>query len=321
MKTSPSKLPTLAFLSSAQAKRFFLFMLKIGVTIIAFYVISGSVSWGGFKELYSNFQPLWFAVAILVFLAAQIVSSLRCLYVARALGGDLDFISSIRAHFVGLWFNQVLPTGLGGDVVKIAILKHKIGLGIATRAAIIDRVSGLMILMFLLFVQFPLYTIYFQNPNWAIGLALLSSVSFVGVLFLAWFANRLNGRFQLPFAIRHLVALFADIWFFRRGRLLWEQFWTSLIVHLNGVVSFGLIGLSLGIDVDPVLFLLVVPLVFLVALMPLSLAGWGIREAGAVWLFSIVGVSAEGALGMSVGFGMLLLISGVPGLIVWMVKK
>jgi hypothetical protein len=58
----------------------------------------------------------------------------------------------------------------------------------------------------------------------------------------------------------------------------------------------------------------VVPLVFLIALIPLSFAGWGIREAGAMWIFGAVGMSKEDSVMLSVIYGVLLIIAALPGL-------
>lgn len=298
-----------------------IFLAKTAVTFISFYVISRSASWGGVQESFTHMRPEWFGVAVLVFWAAQIVSALRCVYVARTLGGDLDLATSIRAHFVGLWFNQVLPTGLGGDVVKIAILKKRIGIGIATRAVVIDRISGLMILMFMLLIQLPLYVVYFKDLNWVIWAGSVTFVLFLSVLYFSYHAASIKSQPNFHFGINHLIRIMADIWIFRKGRPLWEQFWTSFIVHLNGIVIFGLIGYSIGLDVVPILFFLAVPVVFIAALFPFSLAGWGVREIGAIWIFAMIGISKEGALGMSVGFGILLLIAGIPGLLAFTLKK
>lgn len=304
-----------------RTKKTLLFLAKVAVTLISFYVISRSVSWDGVQKSLTDIRLEWFGLAVLIFWATQIVSALRCVYVVRTLDGDLDLATSLRAHFVGLWFNQVLPTGLGGDVVKIAILRKRVGLSIATRAVVIDRVSGLMILMFMFLIQLPLYAAYFKDLYWVTWIGLVSSLSFLGMFIFSRLANSVKGRSNFPFGISHLIRLMTDIWIFRKGRPLWEQFWTSLIVHLNGIVVFGLIGISMGLDVVPILFFLVVPVVFLVALLPFSFAGWGLREAGAVWVFATIGISHEGALGMSVVFGILLLIAGLPGLFTYALKR
>lgn len=61
-----------------------------------------------------------------------------------------------------------------------------------------------------------------------------------------------------------------------------------------------------------------VPVIFLIALIPVSFAGWGLREVGAVWLFGMVGIAKESALAMSVCFGLLLVLAGLPGLMLFL---
>jgi len=117
------------------------------------------------------------------------------------------------------------------------------------------------------------------------------------------------------------VQLFSDIWLFRMKKSMWEQLWTSAIVHFNGIAAFALLGLALGISVDFVTFLLLVPLVSLIALMPISFAGWGVREAGAVWLFGIAGIAKESSLAMAISFGLLLVLAGLPGLFLFLYQS
>lgn len=303
------------------AKGILVLLVKLVVTLASLYLIFRSVSLEAVGQLFAHMQVGWFALAVLVFLVAQLVSALRCVYVVRTLGAELGWVTSVRAHFVGLWFNQILPTGLGGDVVKIALIKAQAGLGTATRAVVIDRVSGLMILMFMLMIQLPLYFTHLKDAREVAWIALVSSVSFFSVIALALLAHALQGKFGTRFGLQHVMQLLSELWLFSRRRPLWEQFWTSLVVHVNGIVVFGLIGHALGVAVDPLLFFLMVPLVFLVALLPFSFAGWGLREAGAIWIFAMIGIPRESALGMSIGFGVLMLIAGLPGLLAYVMYK
>ena len=304
-----------------RTKGFVFFLVKIVGTLICLYVISRSVSWHELVKSLANIRLEWLGFAVLIFWATQIISSLRCAYVARTLGGHLDLATSMRAHFVGLWFNQVLPSSFGGDIMKMSILKRQVGLSIGTRAILIDRFSGLMLLLLVLSVQLPFYSIYFGGDHWLVSIGWTALVAFFAAAAISGVAASINGKYNFPFGVRHAVELVADVWSFRRGRTLWEQFWTSFVVHVNSVLSFVLIGFALDVHISLVAYVLLVPVVFIVALIPVSFAGWGVREAGAILVFSTVGISKESALGMSVSFGMLLLIAGLPGLIAWILRK
>ena len=82
-----------------------------------------------------------------------------------------------------------------------------------------------------------------------------------------------------------------------------------------------MLGMALGLPMGLLDYFLLVPLVFLVALLPISFAGWGLRETGAVGLFGLAAVPAEAALLLSVLFGLLQLVSAIPSGIDWALHR
>ena len=290
--------------------------VKIAISAATLYFVARAIAWSDVSSILANTDFRWLILALAVFWGAQIASSMRCVYVAQALGGTLGMATSLHAHFVGLWFNQVLPSSLGGDVVKVAILHPPLGLGLAIRTAILDRVSGFVFLMAAVALALPFYIgIFAQQPGLAISLGILSATCLGGLVPCTLIARRLITRRDAGRHLRSILQIFADLWAFRRGKPLWQQFWTSALVHCNGIAAYALIGASMGHVFDLFTFALIVPLVFLVALIPISFAGWGVREAGAIWLFGLTGMPTEKALAISVGFGLLLIAAALPGLV------
>jgi len=264
----------------------------------------------------------WFLTALAVFWIAQLASSLRCVYCASALGGTLPLRHSIRAHFVGLWFNQILVSALGGDVVKIALLKKDLGLDRAIRAAILERVSGLLFLIVAIVIALPLYREWITDSITMIGFTAAALGALTAMMALAVTAESLLRRFDAQrkrFGWAFLpLQIMADIATFAEKRLLLRQFWTSAIVHVNGIVSYMLLGKALAIELSLVGWFLLVPLVFLIALIPISLGGWGIREVGAVWIFGLAGMAQAEALALSITFGVFLVVAALPGLVLFL---
>ncbi len=303
------------FSTNPRLKAALVLILKGVVSIGSLFFVIRSVDWESLIKVLTHVQMFWIVLALLIFWGAQVVSALRCVYIARVLGGSIPLATSLRAHFIGLWFNQMLPTSLGGDVIKVAILKKSLGFSIALRSAILDRLSGFIFLLLAIAFMLPLYAdIFSQKSQFTYMLAALSLGGIATIILCAWGTHITRKYRSLHPIILKFIQIFSDIWSFRRGQLMWNQFWTSAIVHFNGIAAYGLLGKALAINVDLITLVLLVPLVFLVALLPVSFAGWGVREVGAVWLFSIVGVAKEDALAISIAFGLLLLVAGLPGL-------
>jgi uncharacterized membrane protein YbhN (UPF0104 family) len=289
-------------------------LIRVVVTAAAVAILARSISFADVGQLMRSLDPRWLVAALALFLAAQIVSSLRCLYIARTLGAALSLSRSIEAHFVGLLFNQVLPTSLGGDVVKAGMLSKDLGLNVAIRATILDRASGFLFLLLSVAVLLPAYlwTLRSAAMTACLGVGAVGTLAAVVVAsrYSEWLSRKLA---RVPGAVL-VLSLLQDVYRFRYPRPFAEQFWTSLVVHVNGVMSYALIGHALGIEFAWLNYFLIVPLIFLVALVPISLAGWGTREIGAVWLFGMLDLSPEQAVTMSVLFGILIVVASLPGL-------
>jgi uncharacterized membrane protein YbhN (UPF0104 family) len=295
-------------------------LLKLAVSVATLAFVLHAVPMDRVGAVLTSAAPGWLLAALAIFTATQAVSALRFAYIARELGAALPFGRSLRLHYIGLWLNQVLPTGLGGDVVKAAMLRHDAGLGTAVRVAVLDRLSGLIVLLLHAAVLLPLYLARFPDayPLHAVCLMAVAGLALLALaLVLAPRANAHWGHLRL---VSRALMLVGDVSRLLRGASLRRQALTSAAVHVNGMAAYALIGRALGVDIAAVDYALLSPMVFLVALIPVSFAGWGLRELGAVWLFGLAGVASHLALAMSIAFGMLLLAASVPGVMLMLMS-
>jgi len=195
-----------------------MFLLKAVVSLGSLYFVSRTIAWDEVVNVLKGVQITFLIIALVIFWVAQVFSSLRCAYIARVLGGQLDLLTSLRAHFVGLWFNQVLPTGLGGDVVKMAILKKSLGLSIAIRSAILDRLSGFVFLLLAVAVTLPLYTkLLPSHPELVSALGMVALGGCISISLGAWLAQRWLKLIADNAVLQKIIQLFCDVWQFRKG--------------------------------------------------------------------------------------------------------
>jgi hypothetical protein len=93
-----------------------------------------------------------------------------------------------------------------------------------------------------------------------------------------------------------------------------------LVTIISGI-SVGLIARSLDIEVDILTCVVLVPPVLLISTLPVSLAGWGVREAAMVVAMSYAHVGTADALLLSIAFGCIVMAMGLPGGILWLLRS
>lgn len=280
------------------------------------------------ENIFVQTDVFMLSLALILFLIGQIFSALRYQILVYAAGGSVSFLFSLRVHFIGLFFNQIMLSGLGGDAMKGYFMSGKISLAKVVKSVIADRIYGLFILC---------------------AMVLILSMAYIAVLpdrglFLSVIGIGFFGVFGFPLAYLWFVA-FQRIWpklyeradhflrlndirgfieYFLRTFISWHcipLLILSLMIHFAGIATFFVIARALGVDISFFDFTLMVPLVFLLALAPVSIAGWGVREVSSVWLLGLVGVIAEQAVLISIIFGFLLIMISLPGLLLFVISR
>jgi hypothetical protein len=99
------------------------------------------------------------------------------------------------------------------------------------------------------------------------------------------------------------------------------QLLLSVAVHFLSLLAIFLIGRSVELDFSLATYLVLVPPAILLTLIPLSLAGWGIREGAMIGLFTLLGANTVTVLSMSILYGIVLIVASLPGLVVYMKGK
>jgi glycosyltransferase 2 family protein len=293
--------------------------VRLLVTAGLLYALLGRVDLSHAKELFDHLSLPLLAAGALALLATSPFSALRWHVVLAAETTSPGPWTLLKIVLVGLFFNQVLPSGVGGDAVR-AWRCHRLGIGVAAaiRSLVLDRVSGYLVMVVLFAAGLPVLLRVLTEPGQGYGVVLLLGVALCGLfaLFLMDYLPQRLLRFRL---IAELAALS------REGRQLFARpARSAAIVSLSaatvGLTIFGimLVANSLGVDVPFLSWLAIVPPVTLIQLVPVSLAGWGVRELGFVVVLAGFGIPAEAALAASLLLGLCLIAVGLPGGLLWL---
>jgi glycosyltransferase 2 family protein len=261
-------------------------------------------------------EPLWLGAALASAVAASIASTLRWQALARWLGIAAPFGQFLLAYFRGMAANTVLPGGtLGGDALR-ALHLQRLGPPLAACAASValDRMSGLWVLIVFALTataaaQFlallpPALLPFPATLTLAAALAVLSAPTFLWLASAAWHVH-------LPAAIgRPLAAL--------HGRPapfvhLLAQFGWSATVQGFSILTFALGGRTLGLDLPFWLFIIAAGPVFFLAALPVSVGGWGTREAAAAVTLGHFGAATDLAVATAMLYGLFAAVQGAAG--------
>jgi len=279
------------------------------------------VDLGGAKETIARASVPLLGLALAALLATVPINALRWHVILKAAGFSLRCGTLLKLLFVGLFFNQILPSGVGGDAVRIwRCLRLGIGLAAAIRSVLLDRASGYFVLVVLYAGTLPvLLGLLPTVAQRGIALAVLGLTLLVMVAL--GFMDRLPSRIFFQFLLLRRLAELSQ-----ETRRLFACPKRSGIVLGLSVVTIGLttlscmlVGNSVGADLSFATWLLVLPPVTLIQLLPISLAGWGVRELGLVVALTTFGIPAETALANSLLIGFCLVVVGLPGALIWVV--
>ena len=306
--------------TSDKRKRTLLFAVKGAVSIALLVYLVSKIDLAPLSGRFSSMKLAPIVVAVGLLGLQLVVVSVRWRVVVAVLSRGFSFAEIFKIVLIGVFFNQALPTALGGDVVRAWYI-HLAGVRgrFAVYSVLLDRVAALaaIAILMLLLLGFAFELIPDASVRGGFILVTLGIVAGFCVLLTL---DRLGIQF-----FSHLVAglgvdlsvsarkLFLDL------RNCINVVGLSVVNLFITVFVIYLIGESLHVPATLRDYFVLVPPVILMSMLPVSVAGWGVRELAMVTAFGYIGVANADALLLSLGFGVMNLLVGLPGGVVWLV--
>jgi len=258
-------------------------------------------------------QASWLLAGLLAAIASNLVSALRWRALARWLGADAPARDVCRWYFQGIGLNALLPGAVvGGDVYRAVALRRA---GCDTLAAswsvALDRLSGLWMLCAIgglgAAACAPALGAALRLPAAALAALALAGAA----LWLAW-----------PWGLPALLARWGGGWLGPlktaaarpdfNAQLGWQAL-ASAVVQLLSAAALAAGALALDVRQPPQVWAFAIAPVFLMAALPVSVGGWGTREAAAVAALAPFGVAAPAAVGAAMIYGLYGIAQGALG--------
>ena len=266
----------------------------------------------------SRFSAGAVLLALMVSIAQVLLSAWRWRYTAHGLGLGLSMRVAVQEYYLAMFLNQCLPGGVVGDLNRA--WRHGGGSGArqtTLHAVMIERLSGQMVMVFValcavvwLAAEYPAVRALFTG--WGQGVIVPALAVILGAFFILVIGGRLWQRLR-----DYLATLGNDIY---RGllnsRALPLQALSSLMVVGTYLAVFAILAFNATGDAwggEALTMLALCSLLLLAMVIPLTVAGWGVREGTAALLWPLAGFPAEQGVALSVAYGLTVLLSSLPG--------
>ncbi len=301
------------------------FLAKAGLMLLAFWFVSRGIDTAELKDMLRSQNRTVFMEAGFCLAVQVILGAVRWRMVMAGLVGSggqiISHLSALKTYYISVFFNCCLPGTVGGDVIRVFLVKSEhTPLPLAISSVVIDRMIALLALGVMGGITMPLFAGYIGISAW-----LLMPLFIVLVAFGFWILFHLDKIvLRIPFLkklhwLEHLVQNIRLM--LARPKPSSEALFCAVMAHVNYCLATYVLAESLGSPISLLDALTLVPWVLLIAIIPISIGGWGLREAAMVFLLGLIGVPQMVALTLSVQLGLLSIVVSIPAGLLWLTSR
>lgn len=292
-------------------------LVSVGLIAIVCWKLDLAAIW----EKLRHVSPVLILSIVMLFVVQLYIASWRWWVILRHHQLGIRLSAAVRICFIGAFFNQLLPSSIGGDVARAwYVFRGGHGRRNAAITVLSDRIYGMLTLVGMALASIPFLTRIPVPREALIGVGILVTGASAALIAAFWL-DLLPGWARRWTVIRHLGSL--------------SEAARAITTDKRAVVP--LLGLSVlihGITAAAILILMgatapqsnllqcaaLIPAILLMAMMPISIAGWGVRESTMIYGLGLAKVSPESALIVSILIGLSLAAVGLLGGLIWAVQ-
>lgn len=298
-------------------------ILQIALSIALLSYLVWRVGPGDVLADLASINWTWYLPAFFLFMLNLVIRAYRWYILLHTLNERSSFLYLVYLYFVGFFANNFIPSGFGGDVVKVVSLRQTYGKGTeALSSVVMDRLTGLLgsalIALVALIWNAISHTTNIELPTalWVaiflLGIGIPGSFAILRWLNpVDWFTKRIPKIKKIPKfnKVEELAETVQRYPLKAIGRSLL----TSLPFTLILIIIQYSIARALGVNLPIAIFSLFVPIISIINLLPISFNGLGVREGVYSALFVPVGVEPTTAIAMSLAFYFVRFTAGLVG--------
>ena len=332
-------------------------IIKIAISALFIAFICFKVEWGDFGEKLRNINMFYFWMSIGIALVMISTSCLKWQLMLRMQGARLGFFYLLKNYYIGYLFSVLLPSNVGGDVVRSYYIGKRINEQyISAVAVFLERFTGIIFLLMLAVVS-PFLTPHVLG-YWRVIIPMIGSLTLLVFMLLLlrtdWLLRLSNKIILKVFSVIRIILKKLGIGFmnrllektavfygkvFEKGMKFYRKLMKTITLfkHHPGYllativltvlfyvwtwlnVLFGFLTFNVDVGFSEVVSLL--PIIMLVSMIPITFGSIGLAEGAYVFYFALVGISRESALIMSFLLRFKLMLMALAGFVFYLTYK
>jgi uncharacterized protein (TIRG00374 family) len=281
------------------------------IGILLFIIILTRIDIPSLLSIFASINLMLLLLALAVNGIAVVMKSYKWKVIVSTVNGRFSLIDSIKAFLIGFSFSVLTPAKLGDFIRAFYVKDETCSTGVALSTVVTDRLIDIVMLVSIASTAIFLFSYLFHIEILSIVILLLIAAGIIcGIAVIAnksLLSRILRPFFNLfvPASLKQKVSeyyhnFYEGLFAFSRHR---AAFLLVLVIALlSWVPSFVygyLLAASIGIQVGLSFFVIVIPIISLLDLLPISISGIGTRDAALIFLFGLQGVSPESAVAFS----------------------
>ena len=255
-------------------------------------------------------------------MGCNVLGAFRWRFLLSSLGLNISVREALYAFFSSLFFNLFFPSFVAGDVFRGFSISYRYGQTKKVASSVLmDRFSGATALVLVALISFIAARglIPLKDVALPLGLLCLLLIASSAIIFsrrvFSFLVKILKKESPLK---KKLVSFHDQLYFFRQNPSVFvKSLLFSFPIQIISALSFWVVSKAFSLTLGPMYFLILVPIVMAIALIPITIAGAGTREAAALYFFSLLGIDKGTALSISLLNLFFLVALGILGGIIY----
>jgi len=310
-------------------KKYLLLAAKIFVSLSLLGYLLWQLDWPSLVIKAASLSWWTLPLAVSIFFLTLFIATLRWSVLLRTHYPSFSTRLLFRHYLVATLFNNILPTATGGDLIRsFYIYRHNRDAVCAVSPIVTERVIGLVVLL-----AINVAAIYLTDSIAIVSKTLWSTLTLIlagAITALAlialpatyWPLHRILERLARFRVIGFILRMGeATHGYLKRPATLLIIILYSATAQLLAVLVYYILAMGLGVDISIQIILVVIPLAFMAAALPISIGGMGVRELTTVGLLMRFGIAENDAAAVALFFIPVLLLASLPGFYIYLTES